>query len=626
MKKAIRLTVLTVLIILLALPAGSVSVGDAVRIGDVDGDGEVTAKDANHITRYLAHFESLDAAQLSRADFNGDGVVTDYDATLILSVLVTPDELPKTTCEFSMIVTADMKGEAWGSVSEDQTDRCSALNLVSLVNLLRGKESNLLLVDAGGSLFGSAISDDYTLFTSKRVGPMTQIFLSLQYDAVLLGTEAVSYQSQMVRNEMDLLTLQGTKVLGANLTKVYPNVNDPEPALWNEILPYCILEVPQTDETVCRVGLIGIVEPGLADAYDEVQISDPIASIEACKTELKGNCDVCLLLYYGSIENDESQGHMDSLRKLLRQINGIDAVLVSHSHGGSIRSEHDSRGKNVPIIALSNGAESATKVSFARRENGSLVYGVQSFDLKDFEPDEALQKQIKPYVNAMSEMMDARIGTLSEPIESFTHDTLRTTDGMELIHEMQIWGANQWIQNNDTDLPPTVLSIAYPYLGTTGWDAGAVRYRDVCARQATIPKYTLMLVRGSELRAWLASYTDRIMSDDRVYSLYGLSYLLNTMNPETPLGYLEYSSGLAVEAEEVFTLILAEDPQEDMILRPYLDETWMTYEDRVVEGFYMPSPQYTVTSDAYHNVDTVVAFFESIGEFSLKHETGWFVI
>ena len=67
MNKLIRITVLLLLTVLLTLSAGPVAFGDTVLIGDVDGDGELTGQDSNMITRYLARFQTLDAAQKSRA-------------------------------------------------------------------------------------------------------------------------------------------------------------------------------------------------------------------------------------------------------------------------------------------------------------------------------------------------------------------------------------------------------------------------------------------------------------------------------------------------------------------------------------------------------------------------------
>ena len=103
--------------VLLTLSAGPVAFGDTVLIGDVDGDGELTGQDSNMITRYLARFQTLDAAQKSRADFDGDGEITSYDATMILSASVVSEERPKTEWNVSMILTSDLKGNAWGSTS-----------------------------------------------------------------------------------------------------------------------------------------------------------------------------------------------------------------------------------------------------------------------------------------------------------------------------------------------------------------------------------------------------------------------------------------------------------------------------------------------------------------------------
>jgi hypothetical protein len=228
-------------------------------------------------------------------------------------------------------------------------------------------------------------------------------------------------------------------------------------------------------------------------------------------------------------------------------------------------------------------------------------------------------------VNAEAGIMDTIVCTNLERIDPYVKGSLCSTDCMDLIHEMQIWAARKWIAQEGSDLPPTVISIAYPYLATEGIPEGIVLYRDLCELSCDVPHYTLMLIRGSEIRAWLLAYKDRIMTDDPVYSLYGLSYLINTMNPDTPLGFLEHSSGLSVEDDELFTLIIAEEPDMESILRPYLDETWMPYEERIVSEFQMPRPQLTATSDLHRGIDTLTAFLEDIGTLKLPHFFSWTV-
>jgi len=54
------------------------------RLGDINSDGKITAKDAMLIQRYAVHLIKLDDTQLKAADVNSDGKVTNKDALAIL--------------------------------------------------------------------------------------------------------------------------------------------------------------------------------------------------------------------------------------------------------------------------------------------------------------------------------------------------------------------------------------------------------------------------------------------------------------------------------------------------------------------------------------------------------------
>jgi hypothetical protein len=135
-----------------------------------------------------------------------------------------------------------------------------------------------------------------------------------------------------------------------------------------------------------------------------------------------------------------------------------------------------------------------------------------------------------------------------------------------------------------------------------------------------------MLIRGSELRAWLYAYSGTILSENTVYSLYGLSYLLNTLNPDTPVGFLEHSSGRAVEDDEVFTLIVGERQEDELLLRPYLDEEWLTFEDRVIADLTLPEPYEFEPVKEAPVVNMLIAYLENVKTLKLKHLYSWIVI
>lgn len=59
-----------------------------ILVGDVDGDGIVTAADALLVMRYCSDLAELTPEQLEAADFNGNGVVELIDALLILRAVI----------------------------------------------------------------------------------------------------------------------------------------------------------------------------------------------------------------------------------------------------------------------------------------------------------------------------------------------------------------------------------------------------------------------------------------------------------------------------------------------------------------------------------------------------------
>lgn len=627
MKNAIRSGLCILMTIVLLLSAGVVSYADDVVFGDADGDGELTAQDASCITRHLTRFKMMDAAAMSRADYDGDGRVTEYDVSMILSAFMATEFQVPVTKSFSMLLTSDLSGNAWDPLSTGDNLGCTAMNVAACATALREAEPDLLLLDAGGSLFGSSIADEYVERTGRSRGPITSLFVKMEYDAVLLGDEALSYPSEQVRREVNELIYRKVPVLGANLQKSDPTIFDPKGVLWNDLVPYVILEVPQgEDAEPARIAVIGMTQPDLSPSDDEVLPVDPLSAYAELRKELKGKVDYTVLLYHGEAEVDATGKTSYSLRDMLKKTDSIDLVVCAHGSEYSIRSECNFSGAEIPIVTLPGGAEAITRISVALREKGRPAIFARTIDTRDYIPDDSIRKMISPYVSSLSGMMDAAVCTVDSRIEPTQTHALGSSDGMDLIHEMQIFAAKQWIAEDELDMPHSVVSVAYPYIIGSGLREGTMTYRDVCLLETETPKYTLMLVRGAELRAWLSDYTGRILQEETIYSLYGLNYLLNTLNPETPLGFLEHSSGLAVEDDEVFTLILAEMPGTTPVIRPYLDESWMRYEDRIVGGFTLPVPYRIATTGNDPVRNAVTAFLEKTEILKLSHSYSWIVI
>ena len=630
MRKPFRNAILVLLSILLLCSAGLDSIADEVVFGDADGDGELTAQDASCISRHLNRFRMMDAAGMSRADFDGDGEITERDATLILSSSMAAEFAVPVTKSFSMLLTSDIAGNAWDPKATVNTASVTAINTATCIRDLREADPQLLLFDVGGSIFGSSIADDYADRIDRTRGPITSLFIQLKYNAVLLGDEAFSYSSSAVRREVNALQNKHISVLGANFVISEPTVFDTPDTLWNGLVPYVVLEVPQSDENAepMRVAVIGMTDPYLADAYPEDEISpqDLIMTYAKLRKELRNLADYTVLLYHGNTETDAQDGSVYSLRDLLKKTDFIDLVVASHGSVGSVRSEKNSTGTEIPIVSLAGGAETVTKISVSLREKGRPAILVDEINTSETEPDDTFIYTVRPYVSPMSAVMDAAVTYLAHSLEPFDEHAWHMTDAIQLTHEMQLFAAHDWLDYNDVDLPNEMISIAYPYLPIGGLKEGLLKYRDLYVLDTGTPHYSIMIMRGAELRAWLKSYAETVTQQDTVYSLYGLSYLLNTLNPEAPLGYLEYASGRSVDDDDLFTVILAERTEGELNMRQFIDEEWMPYQDRIIEGFTLPKPYEVETIDHDPVVDALVAYLETERTLELEHLYNWIII
>ena len=82
---------LIALILCVPFCAGAISANAETTLGDVDGDGKLTTKDALKILKFAAYQEIPTEEQKVLADINTDGAITTDDVYLVLYELIGPD-------------------------------------------------------------------------------------------------------------------------------------------------------------------------------------------------------------------------------------------------------------------------------------------------------------------------------------------------------------------------------------------------------------------------------------------------------------------------------------------------------------------------------------------------------
>lgn len=168
MKKNLKFlgSVFTVLVVMVIV----IFVVNANVIGDVDGNGSVSAADARLALRYAANLEtSLSIAQIEAADVNGDGNVTAADARLILRAAANLEALPtspgtqptttKPTTTQAPSYNAPVNGSKAEIVSYYNDAINDAKNYKGNVKVDRRTGSYALIDEFSSSLFRSTAED-----------------------------------------------------------------------------------------------------------------------------------------------------------------------------------------------------------------------------------------------------------------------------------------------------------------------------------------------------------------------------------------------------------------------------------------------------------------------------------
>lgn len=131
---------------------------------------------------------------------------------------------------------------------------------------------------------------------SKEIGRQSEI----KMETILNALDRMGYIAHNI-GEKDIN--MGLELLGylsqiSNVNFISSNINLQE----LNIKPYVIQEI-KTEETVLRVGILGILSPNLlGDGYQYIETKDPVESLKPLLAELKEKTDILVLLSHAEID------------------------------------------------------------------------------------------------------------------------------------------------------------------------------------------------------------------------------------------------------------------------------------------------------------------------------------
>lgn len=179
--------------------------------------------------------------------------------------------------------------------------------LATLVDDIRGKTPNVLLVDAGDQFQGTLY---YNLFKSEVVAKMMN---AIGYDAMTVGNH------EFDDGPAELAKLDDS----ANFPIVSTNLDvSKEVSLTGKLVPYTIVA-----RGGHNIGVLGVTTPELPDISSpgpNVVVKDPATSVQATVDTLKGQGinKIVLLSHLG----------YDADKALAADVSGVDVIIGGHSH------------------------------------------------------------------------------------------------------------------------------------------------------------------------------------------------------------------------------------------------------------------------------------------------------
>ncbi|MGW4734092.1 bifunctional metallophosphatase/5'-nucleotidase [Streptomyces shenzhenensis] len=383
--------------------------------------------------------------------------------------------------------------------------------LINQVRKEKGRE-NTLLLDAGDTIQGTPLTYYYAKvdpITAKGgpVHPMAQAMNAIGYDAAALGNHEFNYGIETLRTFEDQLRFP---LLGANAV----DAKTLKPAF----PPYFIKKFPVKGAPPVTVAVLGLTNPGIAiwdKALVQGKLKFPGLEEQAAKwvPKLRSmGADVVVVSAHSGTSGTSSYGDQvpyveNAAANVAKQVPGIDAILVGHSHVEipELKVTNEKTGKTVVLseplyfaerltlfdieLVFAKGRWTVESVSASLRNSNTVADDPKITKLLSDE-----HAKVVKYVNQV-------VGTATE--------TLTTVDArykdapiIDLINKVQEDVVKAALAGTEYAALP-VISQASPFSRTSEIPAGDVTIRDLSSLYVYDNTLVAKLLTGAQVRAYL---------------------------------------------------------------------------------------------------------------------------
>lgn len=475
--------------------------------------------------------------------------------------------------EITVIATSDIHGQLlpidYATGASKPTVGLSMI--ATMIEDVRAKEENVILVDGGDTVQGTAMTYYYSYFAPEKEDPLMKALRLLDYDMWTLGNHEFNNDLPILKRQIEYVTSpdngeeHSVPMSAANLVA--------EGTEWDSWMgvPYIVKEFDGV-----KVGVIGMNTPNIPtweveSHYEGIEFKHLVPTAEHFIPILREQegCDVVIAVVHTGVEDEVSTdgnnpaSTENQVRALINLTTGIDAVVYGHFHDTVYREDIlNAEGKVVPVIGGGGGEglafmklayDPATKsVTPVTEENGYRFLA----DQEGIVENEKIASALAPYNTELQAYLDQPLGIATA---DFTNEgvSLKPTALMDLLNKAQLSAI------------PAQLSICAPL--TSGTDIRAMIPEGGVPMRLLYQLYVFenwlyrVNMTGEQLRLWMEHSAKNYTNDwDPDYfgpgyytdEIYGLYYEIHYYAPEgSRIQNMQYQ-GQPVAPDQVFSVAM----------------------------------------------------------------------
>ena len=391
----------------------------------------------------------------------------------------------------SVIATSDVHGNVlnYDYATANAPSKGMGLAKVSTyVKNLRDTNANVMLVDNGDTIQGTALVYYYNMIDTTTFYPMAAVMGNMGYDTWTLGNHEFNYGLETLGRVMTDAKSKNIHMLAANAYKEDGS---------NFAEPYYIktFNVNGVAKKVAVIGLTNKCIPNWEDPahYAGLHFNDLVDEAKKWVSTVKNEgADVVILSAHSGEEGAADAIPENQIKAIAQSVSGVDAIIAGHAHATlNDLALKNPDGKVVPVVEPSKYATLASKIDITFDENGSAVIKTSNVAMDNtIGEDPAIKTLIKPYHEKTLQYIATKIGTSTG---AFTGEgqNVKPTAIMELVNKVQKEGAG------------TELSIAAPLSDKAYIPSGDVTIKDVMSVYVFENFLFGVKMTGKQVKDWM---------------------------------------------------------------------------------------------------------------------------